>query len=122
MSRIATLLVALMLLAGCHDHWSWSVTVTTYSDPPSTYSGSEVGLTAVIHAHRTDVWIDTEDWDVVTAPGAYVLHDHGQTADFSGTTAGDYVLRYRVTYWADNGYHYAQESFVTVTVLAAPPG
>lgn len=122
MRRIITLLVALVLLAGCHDHWSWSVTITTYSESSTVYTGTEVGLTAVIHADNTDVWIDNEDWDVISAPGGYVLGDHGQYAEFTGLVAGSYVLRYRVWYWADNGYYYSQESFVTVTVLAAPAG
>lgn len=122
MRRLALLLFSLVLLAGCHDHWSWSVTVTTYSESSTVYTGTEVGLTAVISTDNTDVWIDNEDWSVVSAPGTYALGDHGQLAEFTGLVAGTYVLRYRVWYWADNGYYYEQESFVTVTVLTAPAG
>ena len=122
MTRIASLLIALLLLTGCHETWEWSVTITTTADQSSTYIGNEVGLTAFIHAHNTDVWVDVEDWDVVTAPGAYTLGDHGRDAEFTGMAVGDYVLRYRVWYWADDGYYYRQDSFVTVSVLAAFAG
>ncbi len=122
MRRLATLLFALVLLTGCHDSWSWSVTITTYSDTSASYTGTAVGLTAVISTRHTDVWIDHELWDAVSAPGTYILNDHGQTAEFTGQFAGSYTLRYRVWYWADDGYYYSQESFVTVLVLAAPAG
>lgn len=122
MRLLATLLFALVLLAGCHEDLSWSVTITTYSASSSVYTGNEVGLTAVIQSRNTDVWVDDEDWEVVSAPGAFALGDHGQYAEFTGLVPGAYVLRYRVWYWADDGYYYTQESFVTVMVLAAPAG
>lgn len=122
MRRLALLLVSLTLLAGCHDDFSWSVTISTYAESSTAYTGTEVGLTAVIAADNTDVRIDDEDWEVVSAPGAYALGDHGQYAEFTGLVPGTYVLRYRVWYWADDGYYYVQESFVTVTVLSAPAG
>lgn len=122
MRRLATLLFALALLAGCHGHVSWSVTITTHSASSTAYTGTEVGLYAVFHLDDTDVWIDDEDWDVVSAPGAFALDDHGQTAELTGLVSGDYVVRYRVWYWVDDGSYHVQESFVTVTVLPAPPG
>ena len=88
------------LPAGCTD-FSWSVTISTSASAPSAYTGTEVGLTAVINADNTGVWIDSEDWDVITAPGAFTLDAHGQTAEFTGLALGDYVLRYRVWYWVD---------------------
>ena len=122
MTRLATLLFALVLLAGCDGWWSWSVTVNTYSTSSSTYPGTTVGLSAVFETDNTSVWIDHDEWAVVSAPGGYALTAHGQSADFTGQVVGSYVVRYRVWYWVDNGNSSYQESFVTITVLAAPPG
>ena len=122
MSRLTILLLAITLFTGCHEDASWSVSITTYSESSAAYTGTEVGVTAMISSSNTTVWIDAENWDVISAPGAFVLADYGHRADFTGLAPGDYVLRYRAWYWIDDGRYYSQESFVVITVLAAPAG
>lgn len=108
-----------LLLSGCHDDFSYSVSITTTADSSTVPTGNAVGLSVYFTISNTSVAIDYDDWQIVSSPGAAVLSDFGRSADLTPYVAGTYVVRYRVWYWTDYGDYNYQESFITV--LAAAP-
>jgi hypothetical protein len=118
---IPAVLLAL-LLSGCHDDFSYSVSINTTADSGTVTTGEAVGLSVHFTTDNTDVDIDHDDWQVVSSPGAYTLADLGRSADLTPSAAGIYVVRYRVWYWTDWGDYNYQESFVTVEAVSAFAG
>jgi hypothetical protein len=117
---IASLLLA-MTLTGCND-WSWSVSINTSASVNPVYTSDQVGLFAVITTDHTSISVVSQSWTMASAPGTYTLTDQGSSAQAVFFSPGTYVVRYSVTYWADDGYRYSQSSLLYMTVLAPVPG
>jgi hypothetical protein len=126
-------MVLVVALSGCYysDGYSYSVSVTTTADNSTVYSGMNVTLSSAYSIDNATVYITSQDWTVTTAPVAavFALTDNGRDATLLPVTPGTYVVRYRTWYYTNYDYNYCyctsatgyRESYVTVTVLAAPP-
>ena len=111
-----------LLLSGCHDDFSYSVSINTMAESGTVTTGQAVGLSVHFTTDNTSVSIDSDDWQVVSSPGSYTLTDFGRSADLTPAVAGTYVVRYRVWFWTDWGDYIYKESFVTVQAVTAFAG
>jgi hypothetical protein len=134
---LALLVCCLLGLSGCHDagvdegsYSSYQVTVYTDAQPDALYAGMSTSLGSTYVVYNASITITDQDWMVTSAPAGYVLADYGREAIFTPGAAGVYVVRYRTWYYSNWDYDacycsYAtgySESYVTVTVVAAPYG
>ena len=134
---LALLVCCLLGMSGCHyvavddgGYSSYQVTVYADAEPNVLYSGMSTTLTSTYVVDNASITITDQDWMVTSAPAGYVLADYGREAIFTPSAAGVYVMRYRIWYYSNWDYDacycsYAtgyRESYVTVTVVAAPYG
>lgn len=131
---LAALIFGMLALSGCYysSSISYSVSVTTVASPDITFEGIAVDLESVYAIDNAAVYITDQDWSITGAPlgATFVLDDNGRDATFLATTPGDYTVRYRTWYYTDWDYYDCyctvytsyRESFVTITVVPAPPG
>jgi hypothetical protein len=118
------------IMSGCHYYSdnvdSYQVSVSTTAAPNPSFAGFTSTVSASYSNDNVVLNLTAHDWSVVSSSGAYVLVDHGYTADFTPMIAGDYTLRYRTWYYTNYDYCcYAtgyRESYVVVTAFAPPPG
>jgi hypothetical protein len=131
---LAALTATLGLSAGCYydDGWSYSVSVNAVADNETVFTGLTVTLSSDYDIDDATVYITEQDWGVTSAPAdaVFALNEDGREATFTPVTTGTYVVRYRTWYYTNWDYdacyctHHTsyRESYVTITVLAAPPG
>ena len=134
---LALLVCCLLGISGCHDagvyedsYSSYQVTVYADAQPDVLYSGMSTSLGSTYVVYNASITITDQDWMVTSAPAGYVLADYGREAIFTPGAAGVYVVRYRTWYYSNWDYDACscstssgyRESYVTVTVVAAPYG